>query len=133
MKKLIALAAAATCGAALAVESANIVGYTSTEIAADTWYMIGCGFEGVDGNNLNVQTFANGMPETDDTAEAASIQVWDGSTLVPYYYIAYDFDADDNLLYGWVDISQNLADLNVPAQTGFWIKSPVAGTLNWKK
>lgn len=33
MKKLIALAAVATCGAALAVESANIVGYAKSDLA----------------------------------------------------------------------------------------------------
>ena len=39
MKKLIALAAVATCGAALAVESANIVGYNNTAARADlNWY-----------------------------------------------------------------------------------------------
>ena len=36
MKKLIALAAAATCGAALAVESANIVGYAAVSDEGNT-------------------------------------------------------------------------------------------------
>ena len=39
MKKLIALAAAATCGAALAIDSANIVGYNNTAARANlNWY-----------------------------------------------------------------------------------------------
>ena len=91
--------------------------------------MIGCSFQGTDGNDLSVQDFAKGMPETDDTSEAASIQVWNGTTLVPYYYIAYDFDAEDNLLYGWVDGDQNLADFDTPPGFACWLRSPAAFTL----
>ena len=129
MKKLIALAAAATCGAALAVESANIVGYATKEIAANTWYMIGCGFQKTSGENFSIQEFASGMPETDDTQEAASIQVWDGTKLVPYYYIAYDWDINDNVLFGWVDGNLDLADFDTPAGFACWMKSPTAFTL----
>lgn len=48
MKKLIALAAVATCGAALAVESANIVGYRNKDL--NNFQFVGSTFIGVDGS-----------------------------------------------------------------------------------
>ena len=49
MKKLIALAAAATCGAALAVESANIVGYNGVETEENRAPVIGAMFQPISG------------------------------------------------------------------------------------
>ena len=55
MKKLIALAAIATCGAALAVESANIVGYLSKDMPTAGYYNYTPMFVGVDGSDPAVK------------------------------------------------------------------------------
>lgn len=64
MKKLIALVAIATCGAALAVESANIVGYMSKDMATAGYYNYTPMFVGVDGSNPAVKDI---VPSTSDT------------------------------------------------------------------
>ena len=63
MKKLIALAAVATCGAALAVESANIVGYMSKDMATAGYYNYTPMFVGVGGTDPAVK---NIVPSTSD-------------------------------------------------------------------
>ena len=65
MKKLIALAAVATCGAALAVESANIVGYMNKDMPTAGYYNYTPMFVGVDGSNPAVK---NIVPSTSDTS-----------------------------------------------------------------
>ena len=67
-----------------------------------------------------------------DTDESTMIQVWNGTTLVTYYYQGYDTDAQDNLISYWLDIVGDPTDLVIPAQTGFWIRNPgAAGELKW--
>ena len=66
MKKLIALAAIATCGAALAVESANIVGYMSKDMPTAGYYNYTPMFVGVDGSNPAVKDIVPSSAETDD-------------------------------------------------------------------
>lgn len=63
MKKLIALAAVATCGAALAVESANIVGYMSKDMATAGYYNYTPMFVGVGGADPAVKDI---VPSTSD-------------------------------------------------------------------
>ena len=64
MKKLIALAAIATCGAALAVESANIVGYTTKTIPNAVYTMYGPSFNSV-GNDVGMKLKDIGFPATE--------------------------------------------------------------------
>lgn len=66
MKKLIALAAVATCGAALAVESANIVGYLNKDMPTAGYYNYTPMFVGVDGSDPAVKDIVPSSTETDD-------------------------------------------------------------------
>ena len=86
MKKLMiaaaALAAVATAGA---VESANIVGYTTVTIPAQQYTMIGVQFDGLDGEGISVQDlFQNplgqgivGAANPNLAANSVRLQYWD--------------------------------------------------------
>ena len=99
MKKLIALAAVATCGAALAVESANIVGYTTTEkVANDFCTFIGASFESVGSGTFipfSSLTCSEGFEDGDQIQKAYV----DEDGIVGFTVYEY-WDGD-----GWVDPS----------------------------
>lgn len=81
MKKLIALAAVATCGAALAVESANIVGYSTTGFDKSGWMMnVGVAFSNVgaaDGAYTLDDTFFGGAAAEGDQIITLDADLWD--------------------------------------------------------
>lgn len=125
MKKLMFAVAALAAGVACAeITSTNIVGYSTTECAANTWYMIGCGFEGVDGNPFTVQNFATGMATGLEDAECSTIQVWNGTDLDTYIYIIDDEDEDGNYISHWLNAAGDQADFTVAPGFGCWINNP---------
>ena len=126
------------------ITSANTVGYTSQEVKAGQFYMVGVQFadvkatDTVDLNTLLSTTCAPGEigdGEDDTWGNAPMIQVLnaDGATYSFYYYIS---DADDGSeswnRTGWADAQGYLvttADA-LALSKGFWFKSMSAGTLN---
>lgn len=77
MKKLIALAAVATCGAALAVESANIVGYSQYELTKANQFVT-TSFKNVGSDTLDL-TQIKVIGYTGATTDKVSVQFIDGT------------------------------------------------------
>ena len=130
-------------GAVLAdgITSANTVGYTSKDVAAGTFYLIGTQFDkagtatagSVDMNDLIKlsATLAPGLYD-DDFVTAPQIQVQKpAGGYDKYYYISDGTDADDNELgyAAWCDVDgYELTDAaKLQLGKGFWFYSPVAG------
>ena len=145
MKKLMIAASAALCATVgFGLESANVVGYNTTTVAADQFYMIGVQLADV-GSTIETADFNTFLSTTctpgtygDGSdgwkASAPMIQVLqpNGKFYDFYYYIN---DADDGAgnytATGWVD-SEGFNIDSSAAQTlskGFWFKSVTGGTL----
>lgn len=134
MKKLIALAAVAACGAAIAaVESPNIVGYTSQDVAAGKFAMVGVQFEGVNAQPMTIGELVKGdflaVPNNDDAflSTANQIQHWTGSGYDLYYFLEdawYDDGSEDGAYKeGWADVYGELtADTLAPGDAA-WFKA----------
>ena len=107
------------CGAVRAdgIASSNTVGYTSQEVKAGQFYMVGVQFADVDAradvanfNNFFATTCAPGEYGDGNDASmnnAPQIQVLNASGIgyKKYYYISDAYDADDNPVEGnyWAD------------------------------
>ena len=144
---MVAESAATDCVAvtfADGVESANIVGYSTQEVKANQFYMIGVQLADVAGtgttadfNKLLSTTCTPGVigDGSDLTwGNAPMIQVLqdNGQAYDFYYYVS---DGDDGTfrydLTGWVDGYGNLVGASAlqTLSKGFWFKSATAGTL----
>ena len=152
MKKLMMAAAlAAFCGAvqgavqADGIQSANTVGYSSQEVKAGQFYMIGAQFADVQAvtdvanfNNFFSTTCAPGEygDGSDGTmGNAPQIQVLNanGLTYTMYYFISDAYDADDNPIDGacWSDSSGYIVTPSdvIALSKGFWFKSMTDGSI----
>ena len=107
MKKLIALAAVATCGAALAVESANIVGYNNTTARADLNWYAPCfrtlGYNTTDINDIQLDDDGAGMVGWGDSMQivgplgnASAVYFYWDKSMNPAGEDAGNFWADEN-------------------------------------
>lgn len=135
MKKLIALAAVATCGAALAVESANIVGYAnSKEIAANTFSLGTSPFLAVGADVVKVQDMlipsgVTAVPYSQRTTKALQLQVWNGSNYTMYYYLSDAYvEATDEEVEGWANGAGDYTDAVIAPGTGYWYKYPTSAS-----
>ncbi len=134
MKKLVTSALAMIAGLALAVDSQNIVGYTTQAITADTYYMIGVQFENVGSGAIafdDLITMTGVQAYGDGNANCAQILVSTASGYDPYYYITDAWDADDKELghdaWAYDGYECTAADLQALGN-GFWFKAPVAAS-----
>ena len=134
MKKLVTAACALVAGMAMAqVQSANTVGFTTKSISADTFYLCGIQFEEV-GNGtgaikLDDLISMSGIVACgydDMESDAAQIQVRNGNTYTPYYYISDAYDAEGKEVTGWADGAGDLAEGAINIGKGFWFKAPAA-------
>ena len=102
MKKLIALAAVATCGAALAVESANIVGYQNVNGAASQKAMIGATFQKIAGTGMTLGDVGvnDSFVELSDTLTL--LNEYGGAAGV-YVYMTKTTATDFGFTEGWYD------------------------------
>lgn len=127
------------------ITSANTVGYTSQEVKAGQFYMVGVQFADVSAkadvanfNNFFATTCAPGEYGygTDFTmGNAPQIQVLDASGLgyKKYYYISDAYDAEDKSVDGncWADDGGYIvsADDVMALSKGFWFKAMADGTV----
>ena len=130
-------------GLALAegVNSANTVGYTTANVAKDTYYMLGLQYEKVGGGAIPVQDLVKGTfvgVNFDENGAflqtAPKLQVWTPSGYNMYYYIndAYDAVKNDGTVYeGWADSFGNYVTDNFPIGYGFWFKPTTAATASF--
>ena len=110
------------------IESANVVGYTSTEnIEAEKWYLLGVNFESVSGDEIPVQDFIKGVPPaaTDgdaETTDAPQLQVWNGIGYQAFYYVDEDYDGEtDCWVVGGFKATETLA-----IGQSVWFRTPNA-------
>ena len=107
------------------LESANVVGFNGTTLAADTYYMVAVQFDAVAGNGAG--TAIKDLVKGDlPYGMEMQIQKADGTYDI-YKYIAeaYDEVADD-FVPGWGDVGDNLATRLLAPGTVFWLKAPSA-------
>ena len=146
MKKLMIAASAALCATVgFSLESANVVGYNTTTVAADQFYMIGVQLADVVGNGTSAEfntllsttcapgTYGDGSDVTMNNAPMIQVLQSNGKAYDFYYYIN---DADDGAgnytATAWVDgQGYNLIGTQVPAGQAFWINSATAGTFTF--
>ncbi len=141
MKKVMFGLAAAAAIAAFGIESANTVGYTSKDVTAGKYYLIGAQFDKagtttagrVDMNDLIKlsETLTPGLFEDDfETAPQIQVQKATGG-YNKYYYISDGTDEnDDELGYAaWCDdYGYELTDTaKLELGKGFWFYSPTTG------
>lgn len=139
--KLVIGALALITVSAMAVESANTVGYTTTSVPQGTYYMLGLQYEKVGGGAIPVQDLVKGTftGVNYDSASAfmqtaPKLQVWTPSGYNMYYYLndAYDLDLDDGTTYeGWADGYGNFVTDNFPIGYGFWFNPTSAVTVGF--
>ena len=130
MKKLLTLVAIAAAIPLVAVESANVVGYTSTTCEAGKWYLIGCNFEAVSGSGVSIQDLVKGLTPGSDASDSPTIQYWDGSKLQTLCFLDFVWSDDaGDFVEAWADpLAGDMATFTVDPGFGCWIKLPSAGT-----
>ncbi len=133
MKKLMFAAAVAAGLAAFGdgIESANTVGYSSTAVAANTWYMAGVQFtDTATGTSISLQDFVKGDFEAkvfwdDEMPIAPQIQIYGGSGYTPYYYFSDAADGADEVT-AWANVDGDAVDVTLNPGQALWFKNPTA-------
>jgi hypothetical protein len=125
--------------------SANIVGYNTTTVVADQFYMIGVQLADVAGNGISADfntflsttcapgTYGDGSGDWRSSSPMIQVLQANGQNY-SYYYLINDAD-DGNGNYtatGWVDSDGfNVTGTQVPVGQSFWINSSSAGTFTF--
>ncbi len=112
------------------VSSANIVGYTTSSLDAEKWYLIGSNFEKTGSGNLSIQELISGLEPGSDPSVAPTIQYWNGTELVTLSYLDFVWSDDaGDFVVAWA--TADLEAVNLEAQPGFgcWLKLPTAATI----
>ena len=132
MKKLIALAAVAACGAAIAaVESPNIVGYqtdgAAVNLSAHVLPFAPIGDTGIDLQSI-VPTVASGTLKSGDFV----IQYYNQYGVLDHaYYYLLAPDTDEEETDGWWDDQDGVtySTKTFEPGEGFWVNAKVQGSL----
>lgn len=134
MKKLM-FAAAVAAGLATfgdGIESANTVGYSSVDVAKNTWYMAGVQFtDTATGTGISLQDFLKGDFSAtsfwdDDLSVAPQIQVYGAAGYTAYYYFNDAEDNSANVLTAWADGNGVAVDVVFAPGQALWFKNPAA-------
>ena len=131
MKKIMFGLAAVTAIGAFAIESANTVGYSSTAVAANTWYMAGVQFtDTATGTGISLQDFVKGDFEpkefwSDELAIAPMVQLYGPSGYTAYYYFSDAADGEDEVT-AWADDGGDAVDVTLAPGQALWFKNPTA-------
>ena len=140
MKKLMFAAAVAAGLAAFGegIESANTVGYSTTAVAADTWYMAGVQFtDTATGTGISLNDFMKGDFEAkafwdDEASIAPQVQIYGASGYTAYYYFS-----DATLANGegtaWADGGGDAVSVTIPVGGALWFKASDASTVTFTK
>ncbi len=115
-------------GLALAVDSANVVGYQQYSLTAGQFYMVGVQFgvvgtaEGIPMKDLVKGTIPYG---TQIQILQANGQAYD---IYTYMQEAYD-EVSDDFIPGWANVGEEIVSTPITAGTCFWLKSDSAATV----
>ena len=127
MKKLIAFAAVAACGAALAVESANIVGYsTISGVGASQYVALGTIFEDVSGGDIAVKNVVTVGDPISGTGIGAADNIWRWNTATSTWtkYFYYKKRGEDPRWVVSTDTTYTETSDTIPAgETFFFLRS----------
>ena len=133
MKKLMCAIAAVSAGICMAdVQSANVVGYTTTQtMKAGMWYIIGSNFESVGGGSVRICDFLKNADLTAGsmTSDSATIQLRVNGVPVDYFYNQWYWDMNaGGFVPSWTTtMSQKpTAEERIAPGVGFWMKNPSA-------
>lgn len=146
MKKLMFIASAMLCGAALAAGdpalmssstslASGVVGYAqSGSIAANTFSLgtspfVAVGADVVKIQDMVVPTGVTAVPYSQRTTNALQLQVWNGSSYTIYYYLSDAYiESTDEEVTGWANGSGDYTDATIAPGTGYWYKYPTAAS-----
>ena len=108
------------------------VGYTTREIAADTYVMVGCPFEATGGDELHINDFikggdANLYPDFQEDYYA-EIQIQNADGGYDYYMQEWDGEDEDDPYFYWIGASGE-ADFTVKPGFCCWFRNPHACTI----
>jgi hypothetical protein len=110
------------------LESANVVGFNGTTLAAETYYMVAAQFDAVagDGAGIAIKDLVKGnLPYG---TEMQILRAGGGYDIYKYIEEAYD-EMTDDFIPGWGDGGDNFVTTGViPAGQGAWIKPTAAIT-----
>ncbi len=133
MKKLMFAAALAAGLVAFGdgLESQNTVGYSSTSVAANTWYMAGVQFtDTATGTSISLQDFMKGDFEAtsfwdDDVALAPTVQIYGAGGYTAYYYFS-DATSGSDEVTAWADGGGDAVSVTLNPGQALWFKNPSA-------
>ena len=135
MKKLMFGLSVAVAAGAMAIESANVVGYNTDTITAMKFSMLAVPFESTndDGYKLNECLAGINLTGTEEASTADQIQFWNAAsgTYENWFY----YDAGDEWT-GWWDVItgnslfEDVYPNGLPAGTAFWYKSAATAANN---
>ena len=133
MKKLMFAAAVAAGLVAFGdgIESANTVGYSSVDVAANTWYMAGVQFtDTATGTSISLQDFVKGDFEgkvfwDDEMSIAPTVQIYGPSGYTAYYYFVDAADGADEVT-AWADAGGDVVNVTLTPGQALWFKNPTA-------
>ena len=131
MKKVMFGLAAAAAISAFAIESANVVGYNTTAVAANTWYMAGVQFtDTATGTSISLQDFLQGDFEAktfwdDELAIAPMVQI-PGATGYTAYYYFNDAASGTDEITAWADMGGDAVNVALTPGQALWFKNPTA-------
>ena len=127
------------------IESANIVGYTTTNVAVNAWIILGAQFVTTSNTNMKISEFLKGTMTgvtcddegSFDEANASKIEVWDATSgkYTFYYYLSNPLVSDGAGNYsnsstpGWADGYGVKTSDTISPGMGFWFKPTTAVTV----
>ena len=114
---------------AFAVESANTVGYTTINLTAGKWYMVGIQFQEVGGTTIKLDDLIKLSGVTASTwanqsSDAMQIQYYDGTGYDIFYYIsdAYAYGTESEIGKDcWALDGVEVANFSKAPGEGFWL------------
>ena len=114
MKKVMFGLAAAAAISAFAIESANVVGYSTTDFTGKTMVCVGVPFTTVGATTFKLGDFtAEGFDSSSDLLQTIDSETADGVD----FYVYLDEATYGAALAGWWtdDLSESAADVEIPA------------------
>lgn len=136
MKKLMFGMAAALALCGMAIESSNIVGYTTKAVKGDMYYLVSAPFLSVGSTSqeVSIEKVFNveGIPavaydDKDDSGAELMFRDPDTGVYTSYFYISDALDEDDNEVTAWADADEGIAlsgNALLKLGRGFWLHTP---------
>ena len=106
MKKCLLAASALVCGMAMALESANVVGYQNAKITAGEWNLQGATFENVDSSKALTLGDIGANDSFEFGSDTLQTLTGTGGTKAQYTYCSEAIAEEFGLVAGWYDYTE---------------------------